>query len=143
MLTKPVEIYTPTYLNDGTEKPIKNVILLIGDGMGLAQICAAQTVNKGLSFLQCKYVGLQQTNAKDQYTTDSAGAGSSIATGQSNCNRYISMSEDGEVYASLSEVLASDGFACGVVTLGNIADATPAAFYGHATERDNTDEITD
>lgn len=142
MLTKQVEVYAPTFLNDGAEKPVKNVILLIGDGMGLAQICAAQTVNKNLTFLQCKYIGMQQTSAKDQYTADSAGAGSSIATGQSTCNRHISMSEEGEVFPSLPEVLGPDGMACGVVTLGNIADATPAAFYGHTTERDNSDEIT-
>lgn len=142
ILTRPAEVYIPTYLNDGLDKPVKNVILLIGDGMGLSAICAAETVNQGLSLLQCKSVGLQRTCAKDQYTTDSAGAGSSIATGESNCNRHISMSEKGEIYPSLPEVLVPQGLAAGVVTLGNIADATPAAFYGHATERDNSDEIT-
>lgn len=142
MLTRASDVYRPTYLNDGIDKPVKNVILLIGDGMGLTAIGASEAVNKGLSLLQCKHIGLQQTNAKDQYTTDSAGAGSSIATGESNSNRHISMSEEGKIYPSLPEMLVPQGFAAGVVTLGNIADATPAAFYGHATERDNSDEIT-
>lgn len=142
ILTNPVDVYKPTYLNDGQDKPVKNIILLIGDGMGLSAVSAAETVNKGLSLLQCKQVGLQKTHAKDQYTTDSAGAGSSISTGKSNCNRYISMGEDGEIYPSLPEVLVPQGFAAGVVTLGNVADATPSAFYGHSTERDNSDEIT-
>ena len=142
ILTHSSEVYTPTYLNDGAGKPVKNIILLIGDGMGLAGITATGTVNQKLSFLQCRHIGLQQTHAKDQYTTDSAGAGSSIATGESNCNRAISMGEDGEIYPSLPEVLVPKGFATGVVTLGNIADATPAAFYGHSTERDHSDEIT-
>lgn len=142
VLSQPVEVYIPTYLNDGQDKPVKNIILLIGDGMGLSAITAAETVNKGLSLLQCKQVGLQKTHAKDQYTTDSAGAGSSISTGESNCNRHISMGENGEIYPSLPEVLVPKGLVAGVVTLGNLADATPAAFYGHSTERDNSDEIT-
>lgn len=140
-LSQPIPVYQPTYLNDGTEKSVKNVILLIGDGMGLAHICATDLVNGGLSFLNLRNVGLQRTSAKDAYTTDSAGAGSSIATGQSNNNRHISMSEAGEVYPTIPEVLSPKGIACGVVTLGNIADATPAAFYGHTRERNNAEEI--
>lgn len=142
ILTSHIPVYKPTYKNDGANKRPKNIILLIGDGMGLSQIYAAETVNKSLSLLQLRFIGLQKTNAKDAFTTDSAGAGSSIATGQSSNNRHIAMSETGEVYPSLTDVLSKQGLACGVVTLGNVADATPAAFYGHSTERDNTDEIT-
>ncbi len=141
-LSERIPIYTPTYLNDGEESRVKNVILLIGDGMGLSQICATQTVNKQLSFLQLRHIGLQQTHAKDEYTTDSAGAGSALATGQASNNRHISMSAEGEIHPTLPELLAPQGIACGVITSGNIADATPAAFYGHSTERDDSDAIT-
>ena len=141
-LKQPVEIYQPTFQSDNANRTPKNIILMIGDGMGLAQICAAQTVNQALTMLQLKHIGLLKTQAKDQYTTDSAGAGSSIATGQPTCNRYISANEDGSINPSLTEILAPRQYACGIVTLGNIADATPAAFYGHTTERDQTDEIT-
>lgn len=141
-ITRSIDIYKPTFQNDGKEKKVKNVILLIGDGMGLSQICAAQTVNKTLSMLQLRQMGLVKTHSKDQYTTDSAGAGSSIATGKSTCNRHISTDENGNINKSLPEVLTPHKYACGVVTLGNIADATPAAFYGHTAERDNSEEIT-
>lgn len=141
-LKQPVEIYQPTFQSDNADRTPKNIILMIGDGMGLAQICAAQTVNQALTMLQLKHIGLLKTQAKDQYTTDSAGAGSSIATGQPTSNRYISANEDGSINPSLTEILAPRQYACGIVTLGNIADATPAAFYGHTTERDQTDEIT-
>ena len=133
-LKQPVEIYQPTFQSDNADRTPKNIILMIGDGMGLAQICAAQTVNQALTMLQLKHIGLLKTQAKDQYTTDSAGAGT--------CNRYISANEDGSINPSLTEILAPRQYACGIVTLGNIADATPAAFYGHTTERDQTDEIT-
>lgn len=140
-LSHAIPIYQPTYRNDGADTSIKNVILLIGDGMGLAHICATDLVNGGLSFLNLRHIGLQKTASKDAYTTDSAGAGSSIATGLPNNNRHISMSEEGVPYPSIPEVLAPKGIACGVVTLGNIADATPAAFYGHTRERNNAGEI--
>lgn len=141
-LSKPIGVYRPTFQSDNANRIPKNVILMIGDGMGLAQICAAQTVNQTLTMLQLKHIGLQKTHAKDQYTTDSAGAGSAIATGEPTCNRHISTNEDGSINPSLTEILAPLQYACGIVTLGNIADATPAAFYGHATERDQTEEIT-
>lgn len=141
-LSKGIDMYTPTYRNDGSNKKIKNVIFLIGDGMGLAQINVAETVNKGLTLLNLKSIGLQINSPKDAYTTDSAAGGSALATGQSHFNRHISMSENGEPYPSLTDYAYDKGLACGVVTLGNLADATPAAFYGHSTERDSTDVIT-
>ena len=141
-LTESVKTYTPSFVADGTDHPIKNVIFLIGDGMGLAQLTAADRVNKGLTILNMKHVGLISTSAKDAFTTDSAGAGSSLATGEQNNNRHISMSEEGVPYPSLTDFFVEQGKQCGVVTLGNVADATPAAFYGHSTERDNADEIT-
>lgn len=148
-LSKGINVYTPTYKNDGSNKPIKNIIFLIGDGTGLAQLQAGATVNNanykngnGLTIFNMKYVGLQNTSAKDSYTTDSAAGGSALATGELHNNRHISMSEDGVAYPSMADVMYAAGYACGVVTLGNVADATPAAFYGHSVERDNSDEIT-
>lgn len=141
-LSKEVATYQPTYRNDGENSRIRNVIYLIGDGMGLAQICAADAINNGLTLLKMKFIGLQQTEAEDSWTTDSAAAGSALATGKKHKNRHISMSGNGEIHPSLTDIFHSKGYATGVVTLGNLADATPAAFYGHSTERDNSDEIT-
>lgn len=141
-LTEPVDVYVPSYQNDGRSKKVKNVIFLIGDGMGLAQINVAETANKGLTLLNMKSIGLQKNSPKDAYTTDSAAGGSALATGKATNNRHISMTEDGVANESLTDVAFSNHMACGVITLGNLADATPAAFYGHSKDRDNTDEIT-
>lgn len=141
-LSKRIELYEPTFLNDGKETKIKNVIFLIGDGMGLAAVCAADAVNQGLSLLKLKQIGLQRTDSEDAYTTDSAAGGSALATGVKHKNRHISMAPDGTVHSSLTDWFYEKGYACGVVTSGNLADATPAAFYGHATERDNSDDLT-
>lgn len=75
-LSKGIDIYRPTYLNDGGEGRIRNVIFLIGDGMGLSQIVAAAYANKGLTLMNFNYIGLQRNNAKGYFTTDSAAGGS-------------------------------------------------------------------
>lgn len=141
-LSQGIDIYRPTYRNDGGQGPVRNVIFLIGDGMGLSQILAAAYANQGLTTLQMKYIGLQRNNALDAFTTDSAAGGSALATGERHANRHISMSVDGEIYPSLSDYFHDQGRAVGVLTLGNVADATPTAFYGHSVERDNSDELT-
>ncbi len=140
-LDSPVDIYTPTYLSDNSDNKIRNVILMIGDGMGLNHILAANTVNGGLTMLGLRSVGLMHTQAKDAFTTDSAGAGSTMATGESCNNRAISVDENNNNLISLTEKMLDYNKINGIVTLGNIADATPAAFYAHTNERDNSKEI--
>jgi alkaline phosphatase len=141
-LTDTIAPYNPVYRNDGANLPVKNVILLIGDGMGLAQIAAADRVNHGLTMLKMKYMGMMCTSSKDAFTTDSAGSGSALSTGKKNSNRHISMSDEGEPYPLLTDFFLEKKRACGVVTLGNVADATPAVFYAHNVERDDADGIT-
>ena len=141
-LTKSIKIYTPTYRNDGADKPVKNIIFLIGDGMGLAQVTAADRVNKGLSMLKMRYMGLITTSASDAFTTDSGAGGSALSCGYCVPNRHICMSEDGKPYPLITDFFLARHKACGVVTLGNVADATPAVYYAHNVERDNSDAIT-
>lgn len=141
-LTKGVEVYSPTYRNDGGDGPVKNVIFLIGDGMGLPQIMAGAYANKGLTTLKMKYIGLQRNHALNAFTTDSAAGGSALATGERHDNRHIAMSREGKPHPSLGDFFRERGYSVGVVTLGNVVDATPAAFYGHSRERNNADELT-
>lgn len=148
-LSQEVDVYMPTYASDGAESKARNVILLIGDGTGITQLQAGATANNagyakgnGLTIFNMKHIGLQNTSALDAYTTDSAAGGSALATGILHNNRHVSMSADGTPHLSMTDYAYDAGYACGVVTLGNIADATPAAFYGHTTERDYSDEIT-
>ena len=142
-LKAPIETYTPTYLNDGaTDKPVKNVILMIGDGMGIMQMIAADRANFGLSMMNMRYMGMVNNSSKDAFTTDSAASGSGLATGKSHHNRHIAATWEGEAVPSLTDFFYEKGKACGVVTLGDMDDATPAAFYAHCTERDSSDIIT-
>ncbi len=142
VLSENISIYTPTYESDASARPVKNIIFLIGDGMGLNQITAGAYANRGLTLLNMRYMGLQINQAADSFTTDSAAGGSALATGKAHNNRHISMSPDGVAYPSLSDFFYEKGKSIGVVSLGNIVDATPAAFYGHCTERDSSDVLT-
>ena len=143
-LSQRVPTYTPTYRNDGAKKKIKNVILLIGDGMGLNQVMAAAYANnRDLTMLKMKSVGIQYYNPNDDFIGDSASGGSALATGEVSWTRHISSNKNGsEEYPALTDYFKALGKATGVVSLGDIADATPAVFYGHTSERDSTDKIT-
>src|SRR5690554_7202480 len=72
------------------KKQPKNIILLIGDGMGVAQLHAAQTANGGaLNMGLIKHMGLIDTQSADNYITDSAAGGTALATGQRVNNGVI------------------------------------------------------
>ena len=90
-----------------------------------------------------KSVGIQYYNPNDDFIGDSASGGSALATGEMSWTRHISSNKDGSVeYPALTDYFKARGKATGVVSLGDIADATPAVFYGHTSERDSTDRIT-
>ncbi|MEJ7557430.1 MAG: alkaline phosphatase [Pedobacter sp.] len=140
--SKPYQPYQPSYKTDGAQKRAKNVILLIGDGMGLAQIQAGLTANFGFSNLMTfKHLGLSRTEAVNSDFTDSAAGATAMATGEKTNNRYISVDSNGKSLPSLPEVLYKQGILSGIISSGDITDATPAAFYAHRNERSLTQEI--
>jgi Alkaline phosphatase len=143
-LSKGIEVYSPTYRNDASNKKIKNVIFLIGDGMGLGQILSGAYANgRDLSMLRMKMMGLQFYNPNDDFIGDSASGGSALATGELSWTRHIAANEDGSVeYPNLCDYFHAQGKATGVVTLGDLADATPSVFYAHTAERDSIEKVT-
>jgi alkaline phosphatase len=138
----PYVVYRPTYRTDGTNKKVKNVILLIGDGMGLAQIQAGLTANHGeLNIYQCRNIGFSQTRAANSDNTDSAAGATAMACGEKTDNRYIGMDAQGKPLVNLPDKLAAYGIKSGIISVGDITDATPAAYYAHAIERDSSNLI--
>lgn len=137
------EIYTPLLPGGSSEKKPKNVILLISDGGGINHLWAAATVNGGmLNILQMKNVGLLKNDPLDDYTTDSAGAGSALATGRKSRNRYIGTDTLGNPVQNIVELLAGKGMHTAIITNDGITGATPSAFYAHQDERDKSLEIS-
>lgn len=77
------EVYKPTFSYLKKNVPVKNIILLIGDGNGLSQISSSVLANKGqLTLTQLKNIGLIKTTAADNFTTDSAAGATAFATGK-------------------------------------------------------------
>lgn len=138
---KEEEIYLPGYADDLNERP-DNVILMIGDGNGLAQISAAMIANRGhLSMTSIKDIGLINTSSADDLVTDSAAGGTAMATGVKTNNRAIGVDTTGKDCASLIEILSGKGYNTAIITTDAISGATPAAFYAHTSERDDTKSI--
>lgn len=138
----PHELYNPTYQRDGSEHAIHKVILLIGDGMGLAQVKAAMAANFGsLHMSAMRKIGLSRTEAADSDNTDSAAGGSAIATGRKANNRTIAVDPQGNPITSLADSLQGMGWGSAILSTGDLTDATPAVFYAHAADRDSSQDI--
>jgi alkaline phosphatase len=134
--------YKPTYRNNDSRTQVDNVILLIGDGMGLAQIYSGITANRGdLNLTQFLNIGFSKTSASDSYITDSAAGGTAMATGQKTRNRAIGVDSNFVAVPSLADKLRPMGIKTGIISAGSVTDATPAAFYGHQPYREMEKEI--
>lgn len=140
--TVPSAVYRPTFSNDAAQGAPENIILLIGDGNGLAQISATALSNNGaLTLTQFKNIGFLTTWSSDDFTTDSAGAATAMATGKKVPNRYLGVDANGVSLPNLTELLSKAGLTTAIVTTDQITGATPAAFYAHQKERDLTEGI--
>ena len=136
------EVYRPTFASDAIDKSVENIILMIGDGNGLAQISAAALANNGaLSLTQLKHIGFIKTQSADDFTTDSAGAGTTLATGKKVPNRSIGADSEGKHIKNIVELLSEEGFVSGIVTTDDISGATPSSFYAHRKDRSMSDGI--
>ena len=138
----PYTPYRPSYANDGSKKRPKNIILLIGDGMGLAAMWAGHTLNGGVSNIsQMRQIGICNTVSLDNYHTDSAAAATALATGKKTNNRSVGVDDKGNKLENIPEQLSTQGIACGVVTTDLITGATPSGFYAHRGDRGEADAI--
>ena len=124
----------------------KNIILLIGDGMGPNDIELCREYGKdnfdfGLVLDRIPHHGLATTHSASHKITDSAAAGTALATGTKTTNGYLGMLTDGTVLKNVSEIAREQGKKIGIVTDDSITGATPSAFLVHNESRKNYDAI--
>ena len=120
----------------------KNIILMIGDGMGVSQIYAGMTLSKEpLVFEQFQNIGFQKTYSKNSYITDSGASGSALATGEKTNNGHISVTPSGEEMKTILELAEQNGLATGLASTSSILHATPASFIAHNVDRNNYDDL--
>lgn len=131
-------LYQPRWRNDGADKPVKNIILIVGDGTGLPQWYAGYTANKGkLNVFNMRYTGFSKTSSYDNYITDSAPGATAFSSGTKTNNRAVGVDHTGRALTLLPEILRQKGIKTGIITSGDLRDATPASFYAHQSERSN------
>ena len=119
----------------------KNVILMIGDGMGVSQLSSAYyfqadtTKYREPSFSRFSYIGLAKTSSGAEAVTQSPAAATALATGHKTYNNAVGVDLDTVVRENIVELLSDIGYMTGVIATSHITDATPAGFYAHQPER--------
>lgn len=120
----------------------KNIILMIGDGMGTAQIYAGLTAKKdNLNLKRCTHIGFSQTNSSDNYVTDSAAGATALSIGQKTYNGAIGVDKNKVPQKTILETAESKGLATGLVATCSITHATPASFIAHQPSRALDEDI--
>lgn len=120
----------------------KNIILLIGDGMGLAQITAGLYANGNkLQLEQFTHSGLMKTHAEKNLITDSAAGATAFSCGCKTKNGILAMTPDLKPCKTILEQAHEMGMAVGLVATSSITHATPAAFVAHAPSRADMQQI--
>ncbi len=125
---KEVEVAMPVKL---AESP-RNVILMIGDGMGLAQVTAAlYSNNNRLNLEKFPVVGFHKSYSASDLITDSAAGATAFSCGVKTYNNAIGLGPDTLPCTTILEEASIHGLATGVVVTSTITHATPAAFMAH------------
>jgi len=125
---------------------VKNIILMIGDGMGPAQVTAARILGAGpdgrLHMDRLPVTGAMTTHSANALVTCSAAAATALATGQKTNNGMLSLLPDGTPLRTILEAARDEkNMATGLVTVCTPAHATPAAFAAHVSSRGHHAEI--
>ncbi|HRZ42682.1 MAG TPA: alkaline phosphatase [Bacteroidales bacterium] len=137
-----ISYHPPEFKPIKQAKNPKNIIFLIGDGMGLSHITAARVANGGKLYLdQFPVTGLNTTFSASDFVTDSGAGGTALATGEKTLNGAIGVDRDSVIIPNIREVLSGSGKSTGVVVTCAVTHATPAAFVAHQPSREMKDEI--
>jgi len=126
----------------GAQARPRNLIFMLGDGMGAGQLTLARHAARllgrpgglALDGLATTLVG---TRSSSSYVTDSAAGGSAYSTAQRTYNHAIAVDARGRAVATLLEAARSQGMTTGLVSTSRVTHATPASFSAHALHRND------
>ena len=124
------------------DNEVRNVILMIGDGMGLEQVSCAWVLNHGkLNLDRFPSIGLSRTWCTNELITDSGAGGTALAAGQKTAYSHVGTAADSTDLASMLVKAQELGKKTGVVVTCHFADATPCDFCCHNEYRYNQDDL--
>ena len=129
--------------NNVTEKPqVKNIIYLIGDGMGFGAVSSLLLSEDSVTgFEQAPVIGLSETCSANNYVTDSPAGGTALACGIRTKNGYLGVDPEGKPLTSILRKAQAMGKRSGIVVNTVLTEATPAAFYAGVTSRSMSFDI--
>lgn len=144
----PVKVDTSAPVLIAPEGRIKNIILVIGDGMGKNHIASAEWAsNREFAFDDWTCVSVNTDSVNPDGTlitegyTDSAAAATALASGTLTVNGYVGIDHNSVAVTTILDYARQYGKATGVVTTDTAAGATPAGFTAHAQDRTDTEDI--
>jgi alkaline phosphatase len=118
-----------------------NIVLMIGDGMGVTHVTAAKVAAGNLNMERLPLAGFVTTNPEGAFVTDSAASGTALATGRKTTNGVVSLSSSGDTLMTVLEHAEARGMATGLVVTCSVTHATPAVFAAHVDDRSKDCEI--
>ncbi len=129
--------------NNVAEKPqVKNIIYLIGDGMGFGAVSSLLLSEDSVTgFEQAPVIGLSETCSANNYVTDSPAGGTALACGVRTKNGYLGVDPEGKPLTSILRKAQAMGKRSGIVVNTVLTEATPAAFYAGVTSRSMSFDI--
>ena len=134
--------YETVTVKQPKSKKIKNVIVMIGDGMCMEAVSVGWTLNGGhLNMDNFPVAGYSRTYCTDRLITDSCAGGTAISSGAKTKYGYIGQDVDGNPFKTLLHRAQEKGMRTGVAVTCRINDATPADFICHAPDRHLEAEI--
>jgi alkaline phosphatase len=120
----------------------KNIILMIGDGMGIPQMTAGMYMNHNyLPLERCPVIGLHKSYSANDLITDSAAGATAFSIGRKTNNTYLGVDSSKTSYETILEYSNRIGRATGMVVTSTIVHATPAAFMSHQSGREDYEAI--
>jgi len=133
--------YPKSFTLENYKRP-PNIILMIGDGMGLSQISAGMYSNKNSSALEeMEYIGLSKTHSYSQLVTDSAASGTAMACGLKTYNGVVGVGPKNQQLESILEYCSSKDYSTALIATSSIVHATPASFYANVNSRKQYEDI--
>ncbi|PZV85345.1 alkaline phosphatase [Algoriphagus aquaeductus] len=132
---------SPAWAQKKAKNP-KNIILMVGDGMGVSQIYAGMTGNFGqLNLERMPVVGFHKNQASNSFVVDSAAGATAFSCGVKTYNGAIGVDAAGNPVPTILEIAEENGLSTGLIATCSITHATPASFISHQPSRSLDEDI--
>ena len=136
-----ITLFCFTVQSQNSKRP--NIIMMIGDGVGLSHISSGMYSNNNYTSLErSKYVGLIKTHSSNRLITDSAAAGTAMSSGIKTKNTVVGMDDNYKPVKTILEICKDLGYSTGIIVTSTIVHATPASYYSKVKSRYQYEDIS-